>query len=139
MTLLRNVYDVGEGDDVDHKGKGAYHYHGGRVGICRAAFYYSVQSAVSIEHRQGCPLAGSAVQGGALEERIDLCEGVGTVLNPAAPVPEDSRDGRGKEQGDATEPGVGREAVVGVGEVPHVIDHDVNPGHIRPEHIGLVL
>ena len=47
--------------------------------------------------------------------------------------------GGGQQQGDAAEPAVGGKAVVGVGKVPDVVDDDVDPRHVGPNHIFLVL
>ena len=34
---------------------------------------------------------------------------------------------------------MGRQAVVGVAEVPDIVGDDVDPGHVGPQHVGLVL
>ena len=31
-----------------------------------------------------------------------------------------------------------RQTVVGIGEIPYIIDQDVNPDHIRPDHVFFV-
>ena len=63
----------------------------------------------------------------------------GTVLNPAALVPDKGGDGGRQQQRKAAEPGVGGQAVVGVAEVPDIVGDDVDPGHIGPQHVGLIL
>ena len=63
----------------------------------------------------------------------------GAVLDPAALVPDKGGDGGRQQQRKAAEPGVGGQAVVGVAEVPDIVGDDVDPGHVGPQHIGLIL
>lgn len=63
----------------------------------------------------------------------------GAVLNPAALVPDKGGDGGRQQQRKAAEPGVGGQAVVGVAEVPDIVGDDVDPGHVGPQHVSLVL
>ena len=163
MTLLRLSDDVADGDDVGHKSQTADNRHHSRVssynGRIDGSAYdlrrYSsggdtgsiVQLAnglgtLRIEHGQRSPVEPLfAVHEGLLEEREHLCEhtpdsqSVGTVLDPTAAVPADSGYGRSEQQSHTAVPTVRRQAVVGVSEVPDVVDNDVHPGHVRPDHI----
>lgn len=128
VALLRDADDVADGDNVGNQGQCADDGHCRGVGVGGAALDDAVQRAVSIGGRQGHPVElVEAVVEGLLEEGEHLCEHtpdgqrVGAVLDPAAAVPEQGSHGRGQQQGDAAEPAVGGQAVVGVGEVPEFV------------------
>ena len=150
---------VAQGDGVGNECQGADDGHHRRVAghsLHGSAHSGSLTAGSGVDLRDSVDTVGilygkhspfeglEAVFEGLLEEREHLCkhtpdsQRVGTVHNPAAAVPADGCDRRGKQQGDTAEPAVRGQAVVGVGEVPDVIDHDEDPGHIGPDHIFLV-
>ena len=160
VALLGGAHDVGEGHDVGHQGQGADDGHHGGVGghgVDRGAHrggfaaghlieLFDGLDAVGILHRQHGPAEPlAAVLEGLLEEGEHLGEHapdgqrVGAVLDPSAAVPQQGSHRRGQQQGDAAVPAVGGQAVVGVGEVPDVVDQDVDPRHVGPDHVLLVL
>ena len=112
MALLCLIDYVAKSYHVDYQCKCADDGHSCRVGIGASAFHYSVEGAVSVQSRKGCPLGCcGAVREGALEERENLsehtpdCKGVGAVLNPSSSVPEYGGDGRSEKQRDTAVPG----------------------------------
>ena len=122
MLLLRAVHDVAECEHVGHERDDR---HG--------------QVHVRIVHRLHGELGLILEHGEHLREHAPDGERVGAVLNPAALVPEEVRHGRGEQQREAAIPGVGRQAVVGVAEVPNIVCDDEYPSHVRPQHVLLLL
>ena len=80
-----------------------------------------------------------------LEERHGLrphapdSEGVGTVLDPSALVPQSVGNGGRQQQRKAAVPGVRGEIEVGILKVPDIVGDNEPNRHIGPEHIGPVL
>ena len=62
-----------------------------------------------------------------------------TVHDPATLVPQKRCDRRSEQQSDSAEPGVCRQTVVGVSKIPDIINDDVNPDHVGPDHILFIL
>ena len=162
MTLLGHGDDVAERNGVGDQGQGADHDHHRGIGCDHAGIHGGTHDGsltagsrielldgsdtLRIEDGQGGPAEPLlTVLEGLLEEREHLGEhapdrqGVGTVHDPAATVPAEGCDGRSQQQGDTAVPTVRRQAVVGISEVPDIVDHDIDPGHVRPDHILLIL
>ena len=61
------------------------------------------------------------------------------LFRSAALVPQHCRKGGRQQQRHAAVPGMRRQIVIGISKIPDIIGNDVTPGHIRPQHILLVL
>ena len=164
MALLGLCNDVTQCDDVGHERQRADEDHHARVGshhrridrgthntVNSSLAAGSVQlldggNAFGIEDGKCSPAVPLlTVFEGLLEEWEDLCEhtpdsqGVGAVLDPAAAVPQQSGHRRGEQQSNTAVPAVCRQAVVGVCEVPDVVNHDIDPRHVGPDHVFFIL
>ena len=107
-------------------------------GVRRGGTDSCIHEAVGVQHGDGGEYAVVLEQGEDLGEHTPGRQGVGTVLNPAALIPQRGSNGGSQQQRHAAVPGVGRQVQVGVLEVPHIVGQNVQPDHVGPEHIVML-
>ena len=110
-----------------------------RGGAGRGGTDGGVHEAVGIDGRDGGEHALILEQREHLRKHAPQRQRIGAVLDPAALVPEVVGKGGSQQQRQTAVPRVGRQAVVGILEVPEVVGQNVAPRHVGPEHVLLIL
>lgn len=103
-----------------------------------AASHGCCDAALSVYGSDCCKTARILEQREYLREHAPKCQRVGTVLYPAAFVPECCCKGRCEQKCETAVPGMCRQVQICILEIPDVICKDIYPDHVRPKHIFFV-